>query len=172
MDGHKSFRTRELDGDNLSRAYPILEALGGRSAVGDWIRFVNARDEASGSEPPRSGVLAVEDHKGYLLGLFCYQVVESPLRGRTLECENFAVPDLVRSNLPFETLIDDAERLARLYDCRYLSVSIATTEPQGAMSPAMRDHLERRSFGFDSIRFSKTLAPRDSSLDVGPLDAP
>lgn len=172
MPDHRSLITRKLDAESLSRAYPILEALGGREGLGDWIRFLHrslAREEDGDF---RCGMLAVEDHKGYLLGLFCYQVVESPLRGRSLECENFTVPDLVRSTLPFETLIDDAERLARLYRCRHLSVSIAATEPGAALSPPMRDHLKERSFAFDSIRYAKTLAPRETATEFGPLDAP
>lgn len=172
MHDHRTLTTRELDVDSLSRAYPILEAIGARAAMTDWIRFIHKRERGTNGDGPRCGILAVEDHKGYLLGLFCYQVVENPLRGRSLECENFTVPDLIRSNLPFETLIDDAERLARLYGCRHLSVSIATTEPQGVMPTSMRNYLDERSFAFDSIRFSKTLAPRDAAGDVGPLDTP
>lgn len=176
MRDHRSLTTRELDVDSLSLAFPLLEAIGGRQIVGDWLRFLHgkAAGEASGdgdAEAP-CGILAVEDHKGYLLGLFCYQVVENPLRGRSLECENFMVPDLVRSDLPFESLIDDAERLARHYRCRHLSVSIAATEPGTGLSRPMRDCLNERSFTFDSIRYAKTLAPREAATEIGPLDAP
>jgi hypothetical protein len=172
MHDHRTLVTRELDADSLPKAYPILQALGGSAAVAEWLRFAcDGNGHGDGDGAPH-GILAVEDHKGYVLGLFRYQVVEHPMRGRSLECENFTVPDLIRSGLPFESLIESAERIARLYDCRHLSVSIATTEPRGVLPPAMRDHLDRLSFAFDSIRFSKTLAPRDASGDVGPLDAP
>jgi hypothetical protein len=170
MRDHRTLTTRELDADSLSKAYPILEAIGGREAMADWIRFACDANGEGGRAP--HGILAVEDHKGYVLGLFRYQVVENPMRGRSLECENFTVPDLVRSGLPFEALIEGAERIARLYDCRHLSVSIATDEPRGVLPPSMRDHLDRLSLAFDSIRYTKTLAPRDGSGDVGPLDAP
>mgnify|MGYP003700883163 CR=1 FL=1 len=116
MRDHLTLTTRELDVDSLSRAIPILQAVGGHPSMADWLRFLNERDRSANGDRPRCGILAVDDSKGYVLGLFCYRMVEDALRGRTLECENFTVPDLVRSNLPFESLIDDAERLAQLYE--------------------------------------------------------
>jgi hypothetical protein len=172
MQDHRTLTTRELDADSLAKAYPILEAVLGRDAMVEWIRFMSRRAGSGNGEGSGRGILAVEDHKGYILGLFAYRVVEDAIHGRSLDCENFAVPDLVRSSLTFKSLIDAAERMARLYGCRHLGVSITTTEPRGTLAEPMRDCLEQRAFAFDSIRFSKTLAPREASGEVGPVDAP
>ncbi len=62
------------------------------------------------------------------------------------------MPDTVRPDLPFGSLVEGGETLARRHGCVRLSLTMSVVEPATALPAPLRAALERRGFRCDSVR--------------------
>ncbi len=165
-----AFRTRRLAGEQLSKAYTLVQIACGDRDAETWYRFAMAYSEQQPDNCDPCGVVGVEDTRGYILGLFCFRVMRETPFGALFECDHFVVPDLVRSIRPFAVLTQAAEALAREHNCGRLRLALPEADrlavrPAGqsadrpAARPAdrFRDALYEAGFTLDSIRFEKRI---------------
>jgi len=120
----RTYHVRSLTSDQLSQAFPLVQAIAPGILLGDWLDYARSfaleRDE-------RAGITTAQSNDGYIYGLFCHQV-ECDLRyRRKLTIENFVVLDLVDHRGAVDVLLGAIDVLAQLNECGYIRVTLPHT---------------------------------------------
>lgn len=153
-----AFRTRCLEKSQIERALPLVKLVFGDQDAAAWFQFVTAQYDNTAGGPDPCGVIAVEDTRQYILGLFCFRVIRTTPYGPLLDCDHFVVPDMVRSGLPFVHLTRAAETLARKYDCDRVRLAVPGLESLRSQSAnRFRTALHDNGYNVDCLRFEKKI---------------
>lgn len=127
-----TFIAKPLGRRQIDQAYPLVRAVAPDLTIDRWRAFAASLiGPAKASEPdapaPRTGVMTVQNARGYLHGLFSYVVEEHLRHGRILAVDNVVVLDLFDMTGPAETLLRSMDALARGLGCS----AIHTMLPEG-----------------------------------------
>jgi hypothetical protein len=123
----RSLKTEPLGLDRVDQAFPLVQMLRPSLLPRDWRAYARALIEG-----PDSGIVALADERGLLLGLFGWRVTDDPDHGRTLYAQDFVALDLVDPLRVSDTLADALESTARAHDCRAVHTDVAAGAGQGA----------------------------------------
>ena len=123
-----SFIAKPLGQRQIDQAYPLVRAVAPDLPVERWRAFAAALIGTLDTPAPPTGIMTVQNARGYLHGLFSYAIEEHLRHGRILAVENFVVLDLFDTSGPAEALLRSMEVLARGLGC----TAIHTTLPEGA----------------------------------------
>jgi len=127
-------KTQSLKLEKVDQAYGLVRLVAPQVSLEAWRDF--ARGLISPSEAPESGVLTVEDARGYILGLVGYVVDHDLEYGETLMAKNLIALDGTSSRkreIAF-ALIKAIEDLAR--DKRCGAIRTIVHEPEAALRDA------------------------------------
>ncbi|WP_448203693.1 hypothetical protein [Azospirillum sp. sgz302134] len=132
-----SFIAKPLGQRQIDQAYPLVRAIAPDLAVEQWRAFAAALIGSVDTPAPSAdtmpadtkptGIMTVQNARGYLHGLFSYAIEEHLRHGRILAVENFVVLDLFDATGPAEALLHAMDVLARGLGC----TAIHTTLPEG-----------------------------------------
>jgi hypothetical protein len=123
-----------LNSEKIDQAYALVQLEAPEISLESWRDF--AMSLISPSEAPESGILTVDDERGYLLGLVGYVIDRDLVHGRTLMAKNFIALDGTegrRKEVAF-TLIRAMEDLA--HDKRCGAIRTIVHEPESVLRDA------------------------------------
>lgn len=124
-------KVQALNSEKVDQAYALVRVVSPRISLESWRDFAGAL--LSPSEAPESGILAVEDGRGYIKGFVGYVVDRDLEHGRTLLAKNFVALDGTeegRKAVAF-VLINATEDLARDKRCGFIRTIVH--EPEAAL---------------------------------------
>ncbi len=158
-----SFIAKPLGRRQIDQAYPLVCTIAPGLAVEQWRAFAAAVLEAGGATDARSGIMTVQNARGYLHGLFSYAIGEHLRHGRVMTVENFVVLDLFDLPGVAGTLVEAMDGLARGFGC----TAIHTSLPERCIfddtaNNPIADCFFRQGHRRETIRLCKAL---DSSND-------
>ncbi|MBI1245209.1 MAG: hypothetical protein GC202_09395 [Alphaproteobacteria bacterium] len=142
----RRFLARRLTGADVLRAFPLAQLAAGHLTLPAWLRYA----EAMGAEPPgmrgrrrrqpreESGLLGIEDGRGYLQALCSFAVRPDLAAGRRLDIDNLVAFGLIDSEGPAGAMLGSIEQLARELDCPAFAIRLppgiaAATDSRGAL---------------------------------------
>ncbi|MCG5243856.1 hypothetical protein ACIU1J_12940 [Azospirillum doebereinerae] len=134
------FIAKPLGRRQIDQAYPLVCVAAPGLAVEQWRAFAAAvldiGGEAGGAPAPRTGIMTVQNARGYLHGLFSYAIEEHLRHGRVMTVDNFVVLDLFDVPGVAGTLLDAMDGLARGLGC----AAIHTALPERGISDRTTDN--------------------------------
>lgn len=131
-----SFIAKPLGQRQIDQAYPLVRAIAPDLSVEQWRAFAAALIGTKHTRAASTGIMTVQNARGYLHGLFSYAIEEHLRHGRILAVDNFVVLDLFDMTGPAETLLRSMEVLARSLGC----TAIHTTLPDSAVGSPESQH--------------------------------
>ncbi|MBP2295904.1 hypothetical protein [Azospirillum rugosum] len=127
-----SFIAKPLGQRQIDQAYPLVRAVAPDLRVEQWRAFAAVFLAPKESSAAPSGIMTVQNTRGYIHGLYSFTIEQSLRHGRILAVTNFVVLDLFDMTGPAETLLRSMEGLARGHSC----AAIHTTLLEGAAAEA------------------------------------
>ncbi|CAO3416355.1 hypothetical protein [Azospirillum doebereinerae] len=122
------FIAKPLGRRQIDQAYPLVCVAAPGLAVEQWRAFAAAvlgiNGEAGGPSAPRTGIMTVQNARGYLHGLFSYAIEEHLRHGRVMTVDNFVVLDLFDVPGVAGTLLDAMDGLARGLGCAAIHTAL------------------------------------------------
>lgn len=168
------FVAKPLGKRQIDQAFPVVRAILPDLGVERWRAFAAAvLDRAQGAADarvPRTGIMTVQNARGYIHGLFSYATEENLSHGRVLSVDNFIVHDLF--NLP-----DAAVALLRAMDgiARGLGCSAIHTNLPQAYSTSVNycnpvlNSFREEGHALETLRLCKPLdGANDNRVDPLP----
>lgn len=109
---------RELESGDLPTAWPLVRAAAPGLCADRWQSYAEALIERGG------GILAVSGESGGLYGVATYEASENLRAGRLLRVGTLVTMELTRRSPVRRLLCEALDRLAPLFDCHAVAVSI------------------------------------------------
>lgn len=123
-----TFIVKPLGQRQIDQAYPLVRAIAPDLAVERWRAFaashIGTEDSPIGSA---TGIMTVQNGRGYIHGLFSYAIEEHLRHGRILAVENFVVLDLFDPSGAAEILVHSMETQARALGCSAIHTTLPAT---------------------------------------------
>lgn len=156
----KALRVCRLNSDNVALAYPLIRLQFPGLSFEDWQDFALDRINRRGRE--ESGILTVEEPRGYVLGLLVYRIGRSLAQGRTLVVEDVIALDIFRSGTEAvaSTLIENIERVAQDQCCNAIRVE-PLSRHDGVNGNLLLQLLAGRGFQIEPSHISKSFRGPD-----------
>ena len=123
------YNSRILSLDRVPQAFPVIQTLTDLS-LQRWHQYATLRLASRESNPESAGIVAIENDRGYIHGLFGYRTDFDLKCGRVLLCEYLVALGMLDSGPIFERLVSTMEDIARDRDCRAIHVRV----PLGSFS--------------------------------------
>lgn len=123
-----SFIAKPLGQRQIDQAYPLVRAIAPDLAVERWRAFATAHiGSAESPAGSATGIMTVQNARGYIHGLFSYAIEEHLRHGRILAVENFVVLDLFDMAGAAEALLHAMEGQARALGCSAIHTTLPET---------------------------------------------
>ncbi|MCC7427562.1 MAG: hypothetical protein IT557_11695 [Alphaproteobacteria bacterium] len=118
----RAYRARALPVSKVAQAYPLVQAAVPGITLERWRSFYESIEHLAQVSAKRqgqdaAGVMAIEDTRGYLRGLFSYRVGPDLRHGATLTVADIIILDLFDAESVAEVLLEAIEVLARALGC-------------------------------------------------------
>lgn len=118
----RAYRARALPASKVAQAYPLVQAAIPGITLERWRAFYEnvehlAQASAKRQGQDSAGVMAIEDTRGYLRGLFTYRIGPDLRHGVTLTVSDIIILDLFDAESVAEVLLEAIEVLARALGC-------------------------------------------------------
>jgi len=160
--------TRLFDRGMIEQAFPLVSARTPGLTLDRWTRFALPHVTPRAGEPPR-GLMAVQNHAGYILGLFVFGVRDDLDEGRVLWIENVVVPDMPGRDMIWAAVVDSVDRLATMNGCRAILADLPGDRDPGDEGAAWAaPFLKRCGYVLKANRALKRLRPQPVSAVVSP----
>jgi hypothetical protein len=120
------FHAAALVGDEVSQAFPLIQATSPDVDLSGWrsfVKFFTDRDN--------SGVIALRDPINCVCGVLAYQLDHDLRAGPMLTVHLFTAADLSNSQRTVQALLDAAENRASILGCSGLQIRLS--EQQGKL---------------------------------------
>jgi len=151
----RNFVLRALSLDRVFLAYPLIRNALPKASLADWRNFAGSRLAAERDDKD-SGVLAVENESGVIIGLVAYQVRTDIEHGRTLSACNLVAFELLDRHRVAELLVEGLEAEAARLNCRAIHIDLPAVEGQ-QRPPWLVALLEARGHHVESISLCKRM---------------
>lgn len=150
----RNFVLRDLSPDRVFLAYPLIRNALPTASLADWQTFAGSwlaeRDDKD------SGVLAVENESGVIIGLVAYQVRTDIEHGRTLSACNLVAFELLDRRRVAELLVEGLEAEAARLNCRAIHIDLPAVEGH-QRPPWLVALLQARGHHVESISLCKRM---------------
>ena len=159
------FRAQSIHPNNAARAYPLMRVMRADVSLEEWLAFVTATNADSEPAPDRAdhkwpsrGVLAIENARGYIHGLFSYHVAFAIDHEAVLEVSNFVAVDSADRAAGIKALIASMEELAHALGCTAIHTHVPGNWRQGKFpEAALSRHLRHAGHDLKSMNLYKPL---------------
>lgn len=111
-------RIRQLDREDVARAWPLVRSKSRLSSLSGWNRFAHDLFERSG------GIIAVSAEDGCLHGIATYEPITKRNSDRVLHVEIMVAFELSRRAPVRHALCDALLGFARLFDCDSVRITM------------------------------------------------
>jgi len=109
---------KELGPRDLRAAWPLVRMAAPALGVGQWQSYAEGLIDRGG------GILGVAGEDGGLYGVATYEAAENLRAGRVLRVGTLVAMELTRRSPVRQALCEALDRLAPLFDCRAVAVSV------------------------------------------------
>lgn len=116
-----SFHVATLSGDQVSQAFPLIQAVWPEADLAAWRSFVQFFDRGAAGE---SGVLAVRDPADYIWGILAYRLDRDLRKGLVLTAQLFAAVDLTNALRTAQAVVEVAEARAAELGCTGVQIHL------------------------------------------------
>lgn len=165
------FRAQSIHASNAARAYPLIQIMRADVSLEGWLAFVAATNSECDPTPigatpereaapewPARGVLAIENARGYIHGLFSYHVAFAIDHVAVLEVSNFVAVDSVDRAGAVKALIASMEELAHSLGCTAIHTHVPSNWIQDeAPESGLGRHLRHAGHDLKSLNLCKPL---------------
>ena len=131
----RTYHLRTLSQETAPLAYPLIQAAWPEVSLDAWIDYTKQVNRTRADATPSAGIVAAENGRGYIHGLFSYSVQPVLNHQSVLAVDNFIALDTGDRAAAIRSLIDGMENLARNLDCSAIHTQIpdewATGYPAG-----------------------------------------
>ncbi len=152
-----SFIAKPLGQRQIDQAYPLVRAVAPDLGVEQWRAFAAvflARKEAPAAP---SGIMTVQNARGYIHGLYSFTVEQSLRHGRILAVTNVVVLDLFDMTGPAETLLRSMEGLARGHGCSAIHTTLLEGAAEPGSQPSLLGCFRNEGYRAEALRLCKPL---------------
>lgn len=149
-------KAQTLKPEKIDQAYALIQVVMPHIPLESWRAFANSL--LSRTEAPESGILAVEDPGGYVMGMVGYVIDHDLEHGQTLLAKNFISLDgtIKGKEAVAYALIGALEDLARQKGCGHIRTIVH--EPEAALRDAwIIDVLKGSGHHTEARRFIKAV---------------
>jgi hypothetical protein len=115
-----SFHVTALSGDQVPRAFPLIQATWPDAQLSAWQSFVEFFNDQAVTKA--SGVLALHDSSADICGILAYRRDWDLRAGQILAIHLFSAVDLVNSLRTVRALLDVADRRALELGCNAIQI--------------------------------------------------
>ena len=147
--------SRLLDRSMIDRAFPLVRNLMPAVTLERWTAF--ARPHLSSRSPnwPR-GLMAIQNAKGYILGLFMFEVRGDLSESRALCIDNVIVPHLPGRDIVWAAIVEAVEHLAAMNGCPVVRAGLADElDPNDTDRAWLAASLRGSGYALDGVRAFK-----------------
>ncbi len=128
MDMDDGFIAKPLGKRQIDQAFPVVHAILPDLGVERWRAFAAAvldrAQVADDARVPRTGIMTVQNERGYIHGLFSYATEENLHHGRILSVDNFIVHDLFNLSGAAAVLLHAMDGIARGLGCSAIHTNL------------------------------------------------
>lgn len=118
-----------MSAEDIDQAYPLIRTLCPSAELEGWRRF--ARQRLSPDIEVGTGILAVRNEQGCIVGIGAYQITCDLLHGPILLADHFCALDIVDPANVARALEGGIERVARRHGCSAVHTTVASSDGQG-----------------------------------------
>lgn len=155
------YHVRKLPPDGTVRAFPVIQAAWPDVSLDSWVAYVEKLCTPSRVATGSSGIMAAENPRGYIHGLFCYIVHVALNHGSVLVVDNFVALDAGDRAAAVEALLAAMEALARDLRCTAIHTHIphswANRYGDGI---GIMDHLQNSGHDPAFVKFCKAIGDK------------
>lgn len=154
------YSVKPLDRRRIDLAFPVVQSSLPRLTLDRWRAYAKAMltDEQDGGNVVSlphagpTGIAVAQLGRGYIHGVFGYQVVQSLCHGLTLQVDVFVALNLFDPTAAAEALLLEIERVARQHRCDAVHLSL----PEIPEGPLMA-RIEEIGLHMEGVRLCKSL---------------
>jgi len=156
----KRYIVRFLPAEKVAQAFPLLQTVSEMS-LDQWQGYANERlVPAPSVVGEHSGIVSVENDRGYIYGLFGYQVDVDLQCGRVLRCENLVALHMFDPEAVVNALVEAMESLAKSKKCRAVHVRVPRRAHYESDGGSLTVQLLRNAgHVVEAVELCKPLAP-------------
>jgi hypothetical protein len=152
------FRIAALAEHQIAQAYPVVQAVRPDITLEQWRAF--AAVCGAGRRPrAASGIMTVQDQRGYIRGLFSYSIERDLNHGRILLADNVIMLGMGDRGRLMAVLLEAMESLARQHGCAairtHLREAVDATDARLTVAERFRDGGHR----IVGLTLCKTIGP-------------
>lgn len=162
------FIAKPLAKRQIDQAFPLVRAIAPGLDVERWRAFAGALIGRPGPSVAPSGIMTVQNDRGYIHGLFSYTRERHLHHGPILSVENFIVLDLFDPAAAASTLLRAMDGVAKALGCTAIHTNLPE---QYAALPDTRgvvlDYFRDEGHAVESLRLCKQLERANDNNIVG-----
>lgn len=150
----KAFFVQSLTENQLSQAYPLIQAVAPKLALQDWLAYGRSLCASNPARP--GGVAAAFGGDGYIYGVLSYWTEADLRHGPTLIVDNMVALDLIDRNGVIDALIGASDRIARQHGCNFVHVILSPArDGAGEYGDSLIAPLRRAGHEVDGVRLCR-----------------
>ncbi len=162
-----TYQARPLTHHTADMTFPLVQMMQTGLSFDRWREFVaefcvDCQNVAPGAgcddilwQRPR-GIMVISNERGYIHGLFSYQVRDDIAEGLVLHVDNVMAVEIVSRPYVLDTMRDAMNRLVHDHRCAAVHVSL------GEMDERLRDYFSGAGFVPRKIRYCAPATPMTS----------
>lgn len=146
---------QRLDREYAVRAFPLVQSIRADLSLEEWLEYV---DKTTLGNMVERGIVAAVNARGYVEGLFCFEVEDDLIHGKVLNVDNFVSVDLYGRNGATDLLLAEMDRVATQAGCKALHITMNEGKamlPRACTSTFGR--LREAGMKIDAVRLCKTV---------------
>ncbi len=163
-----TYQARPLTHHTADMTFPLVQMMQTGLSFDRWREFVaefcvDCQNVAPGAgcddilwQRPR-GIMVISNERGYIHGLFSYQVRDDIAEGLVLHVDNVMAVEIVSRPYVLDTMRDAMNRLVHDHRCAAVHVSL------GEMDERLRDYFSGAGFVPRKIRYCAPATPMTSA---------
>ena len=159
-----TYFARPLTSHTADMTFPLVQMLQADLTLERWREFVSEFCASTSQVKPGEGcedilwlrprgVIVAANERGYIHGLFSYQVRDDMADGRVLHLDNVMAVEIVSRAYVFDTLRDAMSRLATDHECANVYVSLSE------MDQRQREYFGAAGFTPRKVRYCAPAVP-------------
>ncbi|MDP2699569.1 hypothetical protein [Thalassospira sp.] len=134
-----TYSARPLTDKTAEMTYPLVQMMQSGLTQEDWRKFVdsysdveiektNARQRLRDPWLRRQGIIVVCNERGYVHGLFSYEIRRDIGGGPVLHVDNVIAVEIVARGYALSAMRRAMTRLVELHDCKAVHVALSDTD--------------------------------------------
>ncbi|WP_240626441.1 hypothetical protein [Thalassospira lohafexi] len=159
-----TYYARPLTSHTADMTYPLVQMLQADLTFDRWCEFVAECCSPTSEIVPGEGcedilwlrsrgIIVVANERGYIHGLFSYQVHDDMADGRVLHLDNVMTVEIVSRPYVLDAMREAMTRLAAEHQCGNVYVSL------GEMDQRQRDYFKAAGFTPRKVRYCAPATP-------------